>query len=140
MRVRLRIDIICFVVLNVSEKVRTKLRLTLQRFFNHYPTDLVLKFLLLRSVKNSLNDVTNIPSCEAKYNHLIHNQTAIGWDQILLGRFAIEWKECAHLYIRSLPKEKRGKKKSGQSWVTQVSKSLFNFIHEIWEERNKDRH
>ena len=120
--------------------IRNKLRLTLQRFFDHYPTDPVLKFLLLRSVKNSFNDVTNTPSCEAKYNELIQNQTAIGWDQILLGRFAIEWKECAHRYIRSLPKDQRGKNKSGQAWVTQVSKILFNFIYEIWEERNKDRH
>ena len=57
-----------------------------------------------------------------------------------MGRFAIEWKEFAHGYIRSLPKNQRKKSHSDQSWVTQITKIIFNFTYDVWEERNTDRH
>ena len=120
---------------------RTKLFTNLKRFMQHYPSNPTLQFVLLRTLKNLFNNSThNVPTCEAKYATLIQHQSEIGWDQLLLGRFALEWKEFAHRYIKSLPKKQRKKSHSGQSWITQITKIIFNFTYDVWDERNNDRH
>ena len=39
-----------------------------------------------------------------------------------------------------LPKNQQKKSHSGQSWVTQITKIIFNFTYDVWDERNNKRH
>ena len=120
---------------------RSKLFVNLRRFFDYFPTDPFLKILLQRVLTQLLNDENlEIPPHEDKYSELIQSQSRTGWDQILLGRFVIEWKEIASFHIKTLPKKKQKRAVSGTSWVSNITELIFNFTQMVWIERNKDRH
>ena len=68
------------------------------------------------------------------------SQTLVDWDQILLGRFVVEWKELVATHMKTLPKKKRKRAISDTSWVSSIMEILFNFAQIIWIKRNKDRH
>ena len=62
-----------------QQKQRDKLKVNLNRYLTHFPTDPYLKILVKRVVHNmlSLQDI-DIPSYKPKYNSLIQRQHAIG--------------------------------------------------------------
>ena len=64
----------------------------------------------------------------------------MGWHQLLLGRFVVEWKDIASDYINSLPKKKKGKGINGKTWVNGITVILYKFAQDVWYERNEDRH
>ena len=80
---------------------RKKLLINLKRFINSYPNEPCLRILLLRKIKNllSCNNNETINDYERKYGLLIQQQSAIGWEQILVGRFTNEWKYIANDHI-----------------------------------------
>ena len=111
---------------------KQKLITNLKQFMNYFPTDPMLKFTLLRAIKGVLSgEDWTVPTHERKYTMLIQQQQAIGWDQLLLGRFAKEWKEVANDHIRTLPKKERKKSVSGKTWVTGVAQIIFDFAWSV---------
>ena len=120
---------------------RKKLFINVRRFINNYPTDPFIKILLQRLLKQMLCDeIIHIPNHESKYNALIHHQSRVGWQQLLLGRFVVEWQDIASDYINSLPSKQKGKGINGKTWVNGITVILYKFAQDVWQERNDDRH
>ena len=122
------------------EKLRKKFFQDIKNFTEKHPTDPFLKILLLRVLNTLLhNESFNIPEYEDKYKYLVHNQTLIGWDQILKGRFTLEWADHINDYIAVLAIKPK-KHVSGGTWVRGITTIIFNFASSVWKERNEDRH
>ena len=72
------------------------------------------------------------------YNNLIFRQTRIGWKQLFLGRFVLEWSDLQqnHLVLQNIT----SKKYSGTSWITGVTQIIWHHVYSNWEARNSDLH
>ena len=62
-----------------------------------------------------------------------HAQARIGWDQIMIGRFAINWNTHAQTQPGTTPKHLG-------NWTTTVIDFIFSQWWKLWESRNHDRH
>jgi hypothetical protein len=72
------------------------------------------------------------------FTSLIEKQNAVGWDQLLLGRFVLEWKELQEDYLSTL--SKRDKHQTGTTWVTQVNTIIWKHVYLNWKHRNSVQH
>ena len=86
------------------------------------------------------NEIVHLPNYESKYGAFIQHQFRMGWHQLLLGRFIVEWKYLASNHIRIIPKTKKGKGINGKTWVNGITNIIYNFAQDVWHECNEDRH
>jgi hypothetical protein len=68
--------------------------------------------------------------------HVATAQAAIGWDQIIKGRFAAQWSACQHAHFGP----DCNKRLNGTSWLTNVIDLIYKEWWKLWEMRNGDRH
>ena len=68
---------------------------------------------------------------DATLHDLSQSQDAIGWDQLMKGRFSNLWNE------QSLLASQRTQK---TNWTVEVIDCIFQHWWELWELRNQDRH
>ena len=63
-------------------------------------------------------------------------QAAIGWDQMVLGRFSHQWQnqQNYHLGSAATPKD------NGQTWMTSVVDKIYTEWWSLWISRNEDKH
>ena len=60
--------------------------------------------------------------------HIADKQQAIGWHQLLQGRFTEAWRLHYQLYLGS----KATNKKNGHTWVTSVITTIFTQWKDLW--------
>ena len=72
------------------------------------------------------------------YNILIKQQAAVGWKQLILGRFVHEWSILQEEFLRSMPN--RPKHSSGTRWVIGVTSVVWKHLRKEWETQNSARH
>ena len=93
--------------------------------------------LLLGSLKCYLYqdnpDTIHIPESVTR---IAQQQQAIGWHQLLQGRFTEAWRHYYQQYLGP----KATNKKNGHTWVTSVITTIFTQWKELWQIRNHDRH
>jgi hypothetical protein len=93
------------------DKASASLRLHLQQL----NTDNILQALLLQVFTNWRT--TPNPACPITispyYHKLFKDQSAIGWDQIIKGRFALKWVSIQQQYILQ-----KGLASSGTTWAS----------------------
>jgi hypothetical protein len=63
-------------------------------------------------------------------------QEAIGWDQMMKGRFTNEWPTAQQETMQG----KTTKYKNAQTWSTNIIQTIFEKWLELWRIRNEDRH
>ena len=63
-------------------------------------------------------------------------QKQLGWDQILVGRFALQWHESHNQYLGN----RATTKNNGTTWMTSVIEAWFQEWLKLWKIRNEDRH
>ena len=73
-----------------------------------------------------------------KYNALISRQNKAGWDQILYGRFVIDWRNIQDEHLHSMHNTKQ--QQTGRTWVTKTTKLIWHQIYTTWEIRNDTLH
>ena len=75
-------------------------------------------------------------------NNLIEQQTMIGWDHLLKGRFCVEWKilQQEHLDTISAEKKKEDKIDNADTWLRKIIRKIWVLWLELWKQRNEDRH
>ena len=85
----------------------------------------------MRTLKKLLNNkIITIDEYEPKYKRLLCHQASVGWEQILKGRFVLEWSELIDDYIASL-NVKPSKSFSGDIWVIGISKLILNYAWNV---------
>ena len=58
-------------------------------------------------------------------------QLKIGWEGLLFGLLAAPITSCQHVYYKSL-----GYRKSGMRWSVNIINKLWNFVFQLWHNRN----
>ena len=72
---------------------------------------------------------------------LLHQQNAIGWDHILLGRFSSEWGSLQDEYYARQARVTETKRQTGQRWQIAIIGAIWQQWFLLWELRNsKDLH
>ena len=71
---------------------------------------------------------------------LIARQNAIGWHQVFLGRFSIDWNQVQDDHYANMINTKEGKKRTGQRWQQTLIGEIWNQWFDVWTMRNKDLH
>ncbi len=108
-------------------------------FCSRFPTRPALQQILIEGLQawssQSHHVFTSFPQL---YNALIRNQSKIGWDQILLGRFVLEWRELQDDFLCTYRNKK--KQHTGLTWVTGVTQIIWRHVYQQWEKRNKAQH
>ena len=101
-------------------------------------TDPILLTLLLQGLSSWLNqtffDTSGTPP---RYCQLLLEQHEIGWHQLLMGRFSLQW---ARLQQTHLSAQQPIKGRSGDRWTSQMATLLLRAWLDLWELRNQDRH
>jgi len=102
-----------------------------------WDTSLEVQELLLEGIKAVMegrepDTITHSQSV----THIAAAQQAIGWEQVFSGRLASAWQESHSNYLGT----KANKKVNGQTWGTALAQLLLQQWHNLWIERNGDRH
>jgi hypothetical protein len=100
-------------------------------------TAVPLQELLLEALKVLLDgrSVANIP-VDPAVAHVAEAQAAIGWEQILKGRFVKQWKTTQEQFLGS----KSSRKANGGTWMIKVIETILQEWLKLWKLRNEDRH
>jgi hypothetical protein len=72
------------------------------------------------------------------YLSLIRNQSKVGWDQVLYGRFVIDWRiiQDDHLFTIKNTKQQH----TGRSWITKMTTIIWSEIFTLWDIRKTALH
>jgi hypothetical protein len=97
--------------------------------------------ILMRAYKSILSSGTfNFDDANLTPNEawLVDSQSAIGWPQILNGRFSVEWSRLQEMHI---DEEKiDGRYFSGCTWTSKVTQHTWHSLHDLWKIRNTALH
>ena len=111
----------------------------LHNYFDQTPSRPFLRELLITSLSKWLhNEPTEFSNFPPLYNNLIFCQTRIGWKQLFLSCFVLEWSDLQqyHLVLQNIT----SKKYSGTLWITGVTQIIWHHVYSNWEARNADLH
>jgi hypothetical protein len=75
----------------------------------------------------------------AKYQELHKQQAAIGWDQMLYGRWSEHWRilQQQHIYNNNISCNPRN---NDIGWITCHITLIWNELYSAWKLQNQDRH
>jgi hypothetical protein len=100
----------------------------------------VLIDLLTEGLQQWLRETTNPPSTRfPQYNQLIDSQSAIGWEQLLFGRWSQLWAyhQLAFLKRNNQPITPTN---HGDGWASQIITLIWSHCHDEWLCRNQALH
>jgi hypothetical protein len=84
--------------------------------------------------------IANHTSTSPQMVRLVTQQNAIGWDQILLGRFSIMWSAIQDDYYATTINNTESRRRSGEQWQQAIISEVWSQWFLLWELRNKDQH
>jgi hypothetical protein len=113
-----------------KSKLITTLRVKAEKLNTRPPLiDVMLEGVLLFLQGADHLDPSTVPP---PYRELVRQQNRIGWLNFLNGRWSLEWKKLQSNFCQP---------ESGNSqWASQMIRTLWESIFEVWEQRNKDLH
>ena len=113
------------------------LRQHFQKENNKWDAPLELQELMFEGIKSVLEgrDPATM-HCAPSVAHIAAAQTAIGWEELFRGRLASDWKAYQTTHLGT----KATKKVNGQTWSTSIAQLLLQQWHNLWIERNGERH
>jgi hypothetical protein len=65
-------------------------------------------------------------------------QHKLGWHQIFLGRFAVEWRDLQDNFLSN--SRDRKKEHSGKTWILSIVSIIWKHMQSNWQERNDAQH
>jgi hypothetical protein len=92
--------------------------------------------LLVEAVGRELKGEDTSTLTDANLADLVASQAAIGWKQLLRGRFSNLWMEYQDEYLGFT----KTTKNNGSTWTTDVIDYLFKQWLELWKIRNEERY
>ena len=107
-----------------------------------------LKRLLLKAIgdwthHNSSDDsefTVDMSDAPLGIRRLLHQQNAIGWDHLFLGRFSSEWSSLQDEYYARQARATETKRQTGHRWQIAIIGAIWQQWFLLWEQRNKDLH
>lgn len=109
-------------------------------FLHSLSTSPVLSEIIISSLRQwFLTRTVDHPSHSRTYTLLLADQSAIGWDQLLFGRFSSEWAMLQDDYIQHYQITNK-LARNGSQWVVKVIDFLWKYIYSAWQTRNNARH
>jgi hypothetical protein len=84
----------------------------------------------LGQVVQNITDI-EFESCEGVFRA----QKEIGWRQLMGGCLSFEWAKAQEDYFKWI-----GIRRTGERWVTELIKKLWDIAWDLWEDRNKALH
>jgi len=121
---------------------RNKFRDALRKHSTTAETDPMLTEIMLEGIIRWLTE-TPYPNphhrLPPQYQELHTEQSTIGWDQLLYGRWSRHWRtlQQQHLIDNNIPCTPRN---SDISWMTGHITLIWNELYGAWKLRNQDRH
>jgi hypothetical protein len=101
-------------------------------------TDPNLQNLLINGLtKYWQNEQTPTPPRDPQLKQLFYHQRKIGWKQLMYGRFSTKW---AAAFETLYTKNHHQPSPSGKTWVTQVIRTTWRHLLEMWKARCEDEH
>jgi hypothetical protein len=94
----------------------------------------ILREGLLQFFRASHLDPTDYPH---RYQRLLKQQQAIGWNNLLRGKFSEDWRYLQDQYCHSHHIQMTHKQRQ---WLTKLLRTMWIRIHDLWTNRNEDRH
>ncbi len=70
---------------------------------------------------------------------LLESQEAIGWEQLLYGRWSLLWREHQSRYLKRTRTEET-LFNGGVNWLGTIIKTIWQRCHKEWLRRNEDKH
>jgi hypothetical protein len=72
-----------------------------------------------------------------RYQRLLKQQQAIGWNNLLRGKFSEDWRYLQEQYCKQCNTSMTHKQRQ---WLTKRLRTMWIRIHDLWSSRNHDRH
>ena len=108
-------------------------------YFDQTPIRPFLGDLLITGLSKLLhNEPVTFSNFPTLYNSIFFRQTRIGWKQLFLGQFVLEWSNIQqnHLVLQNIT----SKKYSGTSWITGITQIIWHYLYSNCEAVNADLH
>jgi hypothetical protein len=67
---------------------------------------------------------------QPQYHQLFYEQSLIGWDQIIQGRFAAQWTLLQHYINPKVPK----------TWICYTIRTIWYYVYDVWKFRCNVNH
>jgi hypothetical protein len=115
---------------------------SLRKLLQKLHTQPDLKTTLLLGIRAALTDSDYVMPTEDKeacFARLVDSQNAIGWMQLLRGRFSLHWIQLQQAHIDQ-EEEISSKKFTGARWLKKVINLIWNHLYRAWKLRNADLH
>jgi hypothetical protein len=125
-------------------KIRSKFILDLSTQLDNQRTNDATKTIIIQNVKCYLNNTecepisSMVPDATKTLILASNEQKDIGWEHWFKGRITQEWATLVNYDIETI---KTGKKfNSSEKWETDIIKLNWDFVYDMWIERNKIEH
>ena len=99
----------------------------------------VLTTMFTLAVQDNIETV-RVLETENEYGirELTHTQGQIGWHLVKYGILSVHWRRVQQQYMKS--KVPNLKDTACEKWIRNVQSDLWDYVHTIWEHRNKRVH
>jgi hypothetical protein len=116
---------------------REKFVKAIKTILDEYQTPAQVQTLMMESLSDTLG-LSNTPNPQVppELAPIAAAQAAIGWEQMMKGRFAKEWKAHQHTVMQG----SETKYKNAQTWSTTIIQTIFQQWLDLWTIRNTARH
>ena len=115
----------------------------IDRFHAEHSTHPLLRYVFCEAMSQwfqmELPDIVSPVTFPADVRSLIQHQNAIGWRQILRGRFAADWQQIQNAYYMK-HRRKTKFKRTGERWQKQFIATIWESWFELWSIRNGEVH
>ena len=111
---------------------------TLREYLKSRRTPPVLADLLCTALEKPASLSQRPPPRTATIYHALYSeQNAIGWNQLVYGRFTKRW---SNLYTSWFEYNRIAPPKTGQTWAVGILRIIWKHIIDLWLTRNEDQH
>ena len=98
-----------------------------------------LNKLSLNCIESHCEDTPPDWSVSPSFQAIMTSQESIGSEQVFYGRFSILWSQT-HNNELAARRIKVQSTNSGSAWIRAVTKTIWDYVYDMWNERNLDRH
>ena len=114
--------------------IQQQVRVSLEQWHTH--PDLLSFFLRCLATAVDNDPPPQATDTNPLFHSALQEQAAIGWPQLLQGRWSKQW-QLIHMNTHTTPNHS---KKKPNHWSNAILKTLWEQWFDMWDTRNKDRH